>query len=133
MGMLDDLLGQAGGKVDVGALASQFGLDAGQAQAALGQLLPQIADPATANADALADVASKTGLDAGALAALLPQLLAAVKGAGGQQDGVLGQLMAGLGGGQGGADGVLGQVSGMLDRDGDGNPINDLMGMFGKK
>ena len=133
MGMLDDLLAQAGGKVDIGALASQFGLDAGQAQAALGQLLPKIADPGVKNADALAEVASKAGLDAGALAALLPQLLQAIQGAGGQQDGVLGQLMAGLGGGQGGAGGLLGQVSGMLDRDGDGNPINDIMGMFGKK
>jgi hypothetical protein len=86
------------------------------------------------NADALADVAGKTGLDAGALGALLPQLLQAVQGAGGgQQDGVLGQLMAGLGGGEGGAGGLLGQVAGMLDRDGDGNPINDIMGMLGRK
>jgi len=134
MGMLDDLLAQAGGKVDIGALAGQFGLDPNQAQAALGQLLPQIADPGVQNADALADVAGKTGLDAGALGALLPQLLQAVQGAGGgQQDGVLGQLMAGLGGGEGGAGGLLGQVAGMLDRDGDGNPINDIMGMLGRK
>ncbi|MCU0891733.1 MAG: hypothetical protein MUE77_08320 [Sandarakinorhabdus sp.] len=134
MGMLDDLLAQAGGKVDIGALAGQFGLDPNQAQAALGQLLPQIADPGVQNADALADVAGKTGLDAGALGALLPQLLQAVQGAGGgQQDGVLGQLMAGLGGGEGGAGGILGQVAGMLDRDGDGNPINDIMGMLGRK
>lgn len=133
MGMLDDLLAQAGGKVDIGALAGQFGLDANQAQAALGQLLPQIADPGVQNTDALADVASKTGLDAGALGALLPQLLQAVQGAGGQQDGVLGQVMAGLGGNQSAAGGLLGQVAGMLDRDGDGNPINDIMGMLGKK
>ena len=133
MGMLEDLLAQAGGKVDIGALAGQFGLDAGQAQAALGQLLPQIADPGVKNTDALAAVASKTGLDASALAALLPQLLQAVQGAGGQQEGVLGQLLAGLGGADGGAGGLLGQVAGMLDRDGDGNPINDIMWMFGKK
>ena len=27
----------------------------------------------------------------------------------------------------------FGEVAGMLDRDGDGNPINDIMGMLGKK
>ena len=36
-----------------------------------------------------------------------------------------------------GGDGALGKVAGMLDRDGDGNPLNDIMGMagslFGKK
>ena len=131
MSMLDDLLAQAGGSVDIAGLAGKAGLDAGQVQSALGQLLPQIADPAVNNAQAVADVAGDTGLNAGALAALLPQLLQAVQGAGGQ-GGVLGQLTAGLGG-SGGAGGMLGQMAGMLDRDGDGNPINDIMGMFGKK
>jgi len=130
MSMLEQLLAQAGGNVDVGAIASQFGINPAMAQSALGQLLPQIADPNVDNAEAVADVAGKTGLDAGALGALLPQLLAAVQGAGGQSD-VLGQLTAGLSGSN--AGGLLGQVSGMLDRDGDGNPINDIMGMFGKK
>jgi hypothetical protein len=130
MSMLEQLLAQAGGNVDIGALAANFGIDAGQAQAALGQLLPQIADAGVDNAAAVADVAGKTGLDAGALGALLPQLLAAVQGAGGH-DGALGQLTAGLAGGTAGS--LLGQVSGMLDRDGDGNPINDIMGMLGRK
>jgi hypothetical protein len=34
-------------------------------------------------------------------------------------------------GGAGGAGGIMGTVSGMLDRDGDGNPINDVGGMLG--
>lgn len=134
MGMLDDLLAQAGGNVNVAELAGKLGLDPGLAQGALGQLLPQIADPGVNNAAAIADVAGKTGLDAGALSAMLPQLLQAVQGASGQADGgVLGQLMAGLGGSQTGGGGMLGQVAGMLDRDGDGNPLNDIMGMLGKK
>ena len=37
--------------------------------------------------------------------------------------GILGQI---------GGEGALGQVAGMLDRDGDGNPVNDIMGMAGK-
>jgi hypothetical protein len=132
--MLDELLAQAGGNVDIGALASKFGVDPGLAQGALGQLLPQIADPGVDNAAAVADVAGKTGLDASALGAMLPMLLQAVQGAGGQAEGgVLGQLMAGLGGGNAGGGGLLGQVAGMLDRDGDGNPLDDIMGMLGKK
>lgn len=132
MGMLDDLLAQADGNIDIAGLAGKAGLDPAMVQGALGQLLPQIADPSVDNAAAVADVAGKTGLDAGALGALLPQLLQQVQGAGGA-GGVLEQVMAGLGGNAGGAGGMLGQVAGMLDRDGDGNPINDIMGMFGKK
>ena len=62
---------------------------------------------------------------------MLQQLLQAVQGAGGQ-GGALEQVMAGLNGG-GAAGGLLGQVGGILDRDGDGNPINDIIGLFGKK
>jgi hypothetical protein len=130
MGMLDELLKQAGGQIDIAGLAGKAGLDPGMVQGALDQLLPQIADPGVNNGAAVADVAGKTGLDAGALGALLPQLLQQVQGAGGS-GGALEQLMAGLGGQSG--DGLLGQVAGMLDRDGDGNPINDIMGLFGKK
>lgn len=132
MGMLGDLLAQAGGNLDIGAMASKFGVDPAVAQSALGQLLPQIADPGVNNAAAMADVAGKTGLDVGSLATMLPQLLAAVQGSG-ASGGVLGQLVAGMGGTSGGAGGMLGQVAGILDRDGDGNPINDIMGMLGKK
>ena len=130
MGMLDDLLAQAGGNIDIAGLAGKAGLDPAMVEGALGQLLPQIADPGVNNAAAVADVAGKTGMNAGALGALLPQLLQAVQGAGGK-GGVLEEVMAGLGGQIGG--GLLGQVAGMLDRDGDGNPINDIIGMFGKK
>lgn len=136
MGMLDELLAQAGGQIDIAGLAGKAGLDPAMVQGALAQLLPQIADPAVNNAQAVADVAGKTGLDAGALAGLLPQLLQQVQGAGGPGTGgggPLDQLLAELGSQAGGAGGLLGQVAGMLDRDGDGNPIDDIMGMFGKK
>ncbi|WP_310474141.1 hypothetical protein [Sandarakinorhabdus sp.] len=136
MGMLDELLSQAGGQIDIAGLAGKAGLDPGMVKGALDQLLPQIADPGVNNAAAVADVANKSGLDAGALGSLLPQLVQAAQqaaqGAGGA-GGVLEQVMAGLGGNAGGAGGMLGQVAGMLDRDGDGNPINDIMGMLGKK
>lgn len=34
--------------------------------------------------------------------------------------------------GQIGGEGTLGQIAGMLDRDGDGNPVDDIIGMAGK-
>lgn len=131
MGMLDELLAQAGGQIDVAALAGKVGIDPATAQAALNQLLPQIADPAVDNGTAVQAVAQGAGIDAGALGALLPQLLGAVQGAGGS-GGLVEQVLGGLSGGGQAGGGLLGQVAGMLDRDGDGNPINDVLGMLGR-
>ncbi|MCU0729694.1 MAG: hypothetical protein MUF41_06310 [Sphingopyxis sp.] len=39
----------------------------------------------------------------------------------------LSQLMQGIGG-----ENALGQISGLIDRDGDGNPLNDIAGIAGK-
>jgi len=39
----------------------------------------------------------------------------------------LSQVMQGIGG-----EGALAKVSGLIDRDGDGNPLNDLAGLAGK-
>ena len=78
MGMLDELLVQAGGQIDIAGLAGKAGLDPAMVHGALGQLLPKIADPGVDNAQAVADMAGKTGLDAGALGGLLPQLVPGV-------------------------------------------------------
>ncbi|WP_439566772.1 DUF937 domain-containing protein [Sphingopyxis sp.] len=106
--------------------------------------------------------ASQTGLDAGLLKKMLPILAMMVAGymakQGGQSQGGggLGDLIGGaLGGagGSGGLGGMLGNVLGgavgggaapsagggglgglgkMLDLDGDGNPLDDILGMAGK-
>lgn len=55
--------------------------------------------------DTVASAAESTGLSPDAL------------------QGILGQI---------GGEGALGQIAGMLDRDGDGNPVDDIMGMAGK-
>lgn len=55
--------------------------------------------------DTVASAAQSTGLSAETL------------------QGILGQI---------GGEGTLGQIAGMLDRDGDGNPVDDIMGMAGK-
>lgn len=55
--------------------------------------------------DTVASAAQSTGLSADTL------------------QGIMGQI---------GGEGALGQIAGMLDRDGDGNPVDDIMGMAGK-
>jgi hypothetical protein len=117
MGMLDGILGQIGG-ADIGGLAEKFGLPrelAEQAVAALGQ---SHAEPG----DTIQGAAAKTGLDIGMLTQMAQQL----GGEGGleQLSGLIKDNPA------------LSSVAGMLDRDGDGNPIDDVLGMakglFGK-
>ncbi len=118
MSVLNSIFGQLGQQVDIENMAEKLGLDpalAEKAVAALGQAHQQ-------PGDTLADAAAKTGLDTG----------------------VLGQIVEHIGG-----EGSLGEFArmlqdspqasgllGMLDRDGDGSPINDLAGMakglFGK-
>jgi len=132
MSMLEELMAQAGG-LDLAAIGAKVGLSPEQVQSAAGALLPKIADPAVDNDAATAEVAASHGFDISQLQSLVPALVAAASSGGqGGQGGVLGSLISGLGG-AGGAGGIMGSLSGALDRDGDGNPVNDILGMFGKK
>jgi hypothetical protein len=138
MDMLEQLMKQAGGSVDLPGLAAKAGVEPGLAQMALSALLPKMADPEVNNAAAVDDVASSTGVSGSALAMLLPLVLQAVQGAGGgdsaSKDGVMGQLLAGMNSPKaGGTSTLLGGLNTMLDRDGDGSAINDIIGMFGRK
>lgn len=120
MGLLDGVLGQlGGGNLAVDMIAEKVGIPPAMAEMAVKALGQSHAEPG----DTIEGAAAKTGLDAG----------------------VLGQIASQLGG-----EGGLGQLSGllkdnpqlagvasMLDRDGDGNPLDDIAGMaagfFGKK
>ena len=94
------------------------------------------------------DAASKTGLSADLLKKMLPMLAMAVAGymakqhgggaaqpsPGGGLGGLLGRVLGG-GRGQAGAGTSSSGLSGlaaMLDMDGDGNPLDDILGMAGK-
>lgn len=119
MDLLDGILGQMAGNVDIAAIAGKVGIDpamAEQAVAALGKAHPE-------PGNTLETAAASTGLDAGVLGQIVQQL-------GGE--GALGQLSGLLKDNPQAAS-----IMGMLDRDGDGNPINDVLGMasglFGKK
>ena len=120
MSMLDGILKQVAGSPDtVASIAEQVGLDAGmveKAVAALGAAHP-------AEGDTVELAAQKTGLDAGALGGIISQL-------GGES--ALGDLAERLSG-----DSNLSGIMGMLDQDGDGNPLDDIAGiasgLFGRK
>ena len=123
MSILDGILSQVAGSPDtIASIAEKVGIDpamAEQAVAALGQSHGE-------DGDTVELAAEKTGMDAGALGGIMEQM-------GGE--GALGDL-AGKMQGEGGEGGALSGLASMLDRDGDGNPINDVMGMakglFGK-
>ena len=130
MSIFDQLVQQAQG-LDLGAVAQRVGLSQEQIAGAARALLPQIADPQVNNADATASVAADTGIDQSKLAQMIPALLEQAR-AQGASGGALGNIMAGLGGGEGGQGGMLGNLAGAIDKDGDGNPINDVLGMFNR-
>jgi len=118
MSILDGILGQVGGNVDIANLAAKVGIDpalAEKAVTALGAAHPQPGDTVTT-------AAATSGIDSGTLSKIVDQI---------------------------GGEGVLTKVNQMLqehpqaagllaklDRDGDGNPLNDVLGMaknlFGK-
>ena len=121
MSILDGLMKQVAGSPDtVASLAKQVGLDPAMVEKAVAALAQSQPEPG----DTVELAAQKTGFDPGALSGIVAQM-------GGE--GALGDLASKLGSGEGGLAGVMK----MLDRDGDGNPLDDIAGLasglFGKK
>ena len=118
MGLLDSILGQVGSPADVANLAAKVGIDPAMAEKAFAALGVAHHEPG----DTVAGAAAKTGLDAGTLSQIVEQI-------GGE--GSLGRF-ADMLKDHPQAAGVLGK----LDRDGDGNPLDDIAdmarGLFGK-
>lgn len=134
-GGLDGLMGmlqQAGGS---GLLDAVMGAD--PTPTAPGQqILSQILGGQTGHA-VVQQAAGSTGLNPQLLQSMLPMLAMAAAGfmskqaAGGQGGlgGLVGQVVGALTGGQSG--GMAG-VAKLIDMDGDGNPLNDIMKMMGR-
>ena len=114
MGIFDSILGQVSEHVDVANMASKLGIDPAMAEMAIAALGQAHHEPG----DTVAGAAAKTGLDTGMLGKIVEQI-------GGE--GSLGQFAQMLKDNPQ-ASGIFGA----LDRDGDGNPLNDLAGMAGK-
>ena len=130
----NDVLGQIFGSKDVsrtvaGHAAEQTGIDSGM----LKKMLPILA-MLVAGYMAKQAGGSEGG---GGLGGLLGSVLGGGQAAGGGGlGGILGNVLGGaLGGGQAAAPaggGGLGGLASMLDFDGDGNPLDDIIGMAGK-
>lgn len=109
---------------DLGGLLGQAGLTPGAAPtdetSAMGnQILGQIFGSKEVSRTVAANAAQTTGIDTGKLKALLPLLASLSAGA-------LASRSVGSA-----SEGGLGGLLGMIDQDGDGDPMDDIMGMAG--
>lgn len=141
-----ELLGSLGGSGLLDNVLSQHPTDVAQGNALLGTLFgsKEVSRAVAQGA------AQQSGVDPALLKKMLPMLAMAVGGmmmrqqAGGGASqpaggalGALGGLVGGLLGGRGaapaaGGAGLGGMLMGMLDQDGDGSPLDDVMRMLGK-
>jgi len=122
MGMLDGLLAQLGPNFDLTNMATKVGLSPEMAEMAVSALAKAHPEPG----DTVATAAANTGISAD----ILQQIVGHIGGEGSLAN--YASIIAGATGGagaQGGAGGIMGTVAGMLDRDGDGNPLDDIAGM----
>lgn len=140
---LGGLLGQLGGG---GLLDSVLGPQATPVEQG-NDVLGQIFGSKDVSRTVAGQAAAQTGIDSGILKQMLPILammaagyMAKQGGQGGESGGLggmLGNVLGGaMGGGAapsaGGLGGSLGGIGKMLDMDGDGNPLDDIMGMVNK-
>lgn len=146
LGGLIDMLGGAGGGGLLDAVTGSAPTPAAPGNEILGQLFGSKEVSRT-----VADQASQsTGIDPALLKKMLPLLAMAVTGylarqkaggasasteQGGGLGGMLGQVFGGvMGGSQIGSaqSGGLGSLASLIDLDGDGNPLDDILGMAGR-
>lgn len=144
--------GGAAGLEGLGGLLGQLG-GGGLLDAVLGpqptpvdkgnDVLGQIFGTKEVSRSVAGDAAAKTGIDAGTLKKMLPILAMLVAGymakqgggEGGGLGGMLGNVLGGaVGGGAAPASdgGMLGGLGKLIDMDGDGNPLDDILGGLGK-
>jgi hypothetical protein len=117
MSTLTDIL-KSGASSVAGAVSEKLGIDPATAQGFVDQALPS--DQAESP---LADQEQQQTTDdapEGAESAQAEEAPAA--------EGLMAQATAALGGSQG----IMDKAKGLLDQDGDGNPLNDITGMVGK-
>ena len=118
--IFDSILGQVSSNVDIRNLAEKVGIDPSQAETAIAAL----AAGHQSKGDTIETAAANSGLDAG----VLQQIVGHIGG-----EGSLGSFATSLAQNPD----ALKMVSGFLDRDGDGNPLDDIAGiakgLFGGK
>lgn len=119
MKLFDNLMGMLPENLKLDDLAQKVGLNVDELKTAGESLFTKLKDGSVDKATAIREAAAETGIDAEKLKNLMPAM-AEKLGLDGE-----GSLMDKLNG----ENGLLGKVTGMLDRDGDGNPLNDLTNM----
>ena len=140
---LGGLLGQLGGGSLLDEVLAPKPTDLSRGNDVLGQIFGT-KDVSRAVAQ---NASSQSGLDPALLKKMLPMLAMLVAGfmakqqgggaprpsAGGGLGGLLGGLLGGRGRSAGGASAgsAIGGLASMLDLDGDGNPLDDIMGLLG--
>ena len=119
MAMLDKIMDMLPEGVDVDSMAEKIGMTTDELKNGGEALFEKLRDGSTDKATAIKEAAAEAGVDAEKLKGLLPAMAekAGLDGEGGLMDKLTGD------------DGLLGKVSGFLDRDGDGNPLNDITDM----
>jgi hypothetical protein len=148
---LGGLIGMLGGMGGGGLLASVLGAGPSNVDAG-NNILGRIFGSKDVSRTVAADASAKSGISGDLLKKMLPLIAMAVAGymanqAGGAQaapaqdsggglGGMLGNVLGGImGGGQQAAPqsaGMMGGLGSLLDMDGDGNPLDDIIGMAGK-
>ena len=153
---LGGMLGQLGGGSLLSQVLAPEPTDVSKGDNVLGQIFGSRDVSRTVAANA----SSQTGIDSSVLKKMLPMLAmmvagymatqrgtgtttAAAAGAGGGLGGLLGGLLGGSGGGNVGSANLgagagagspgLGGLASMLDMNGDGNPLDDILRMAGKR
>jgi hypothetical protein len=143
---LGGLLGQLGGGGLLDSVLSPQPTDVSAGNDVLGQIFGS----KDVSRDVAQNAATRSGLDPALLRRMLPLLAMAVagfmankaggaapaadggSGDGGGLGGLLGGLVGGLGGGRAGAASGGGGLGSMLDLNGDGNALDDILRMAGK-
>lgn len=135
---LIDMLGGAGG----GDLLEAVTRSAPTPTAPGNEILGQIFGSRDVSRTVAGQASQSTGIDAELLKKMLPLLAMAVTGylasrkggassEGGGLGAMLGQVLGGISGGQQ-PGGGLGGLASLIDLDGDGNPLDDIIGMAGR-
>ena len=137
---LGGLLGQLGGGGLLDSVLGSAPTPVEQGNDVLGQILGS----KDVSRSVAGQAAEQTGIDSGILKQMLPILAMMAAGymakqggqggeSGGGLGGMLGNVLGGaMGGGAAPSAGGLGGLGKMLDMDGDGNPLDDIMGMVNK-
>ncbi|WP_164114361.1 DUF937 domain-containing protein [Sphingorhabdus sp. Alg239-R122] len=146
-GGIEDLVGMIGGLGGTGLLENVLGKQPTNVSKG-NEILGQIFGSKDVSRTVAGSAAQQTGLDTSILKKMLPILSMLVAGymanqaggnrgagqtaGGGALGGILGNVLGGVLGGNKSQGGVLGGLGSMLDLDGDGNPLDDIIGMASK-